>query len=180
MTPSTGEKDLVERLGLLARIGGHGLENLLAEAAAEITRLRSQGGGVPEGYRLVPEFAIRWLLGEGPDANGNHFGDEYAYDFESGRYWWRSEFRALLSASPPPPTQTDLVQASAAVINAACQVVYADTYKHPMLSRADAVAAGVAALHDAVGRWEACQPAATDLKAASAALGQGRGTDNNG
>lgn len=34
------EKDVVERLETLARVGGNGLEKLLAEAAREITRLR--------------------------------------------------------------------------------------------------------------------------------------------
>jgi hypothetical protein len=46
-----------------------------------------------------------------------------------------------------------------AVVHAACAVVAADTYRHPVLSRADAVATGVAALHDVVDRWHAAQPA---------------------
>lgn len=62
----------------------------------------SLAGQVPDGFRLVPETAIRWLLGEGPDANGNHFGDEEAYNVTRGRYWWRGEFRSMLSAAPQP------------------------------------------------------------------------------
>jgi hypothetical protein len=46
-----------------------------------------------------------------------------------------------------------------AVVHAACAVVDADTYKHPVLSRADALATGVSQLHDAVSRWHAAQPA---------------------
>lgn len=39
------------------------------------------------------------------------------------------------------------------VIRAAIGVVNADTYCHPMLSREDAVKAGVSELHDAVGAY---------------------------
>ena len=53
------------------------------------------------------------------------------------------------------------------VVRAACGVVGADTYKHPILSREDAVKAGVAALHDAVGRWQSAQPASTQAKEAT-------------
>lgn len=45
------------------------------------------------------------------------------------------------------------------VINAACGVVAADTYKHPIMSREDAVKAGVAELHDAVNAYHSAQPA---------------------
>lgn len=50
-----------------------------------------------------------------------------------------------------------------AVISAACRLVAADTYKHPVLSREDAVKAGVAELHDAVGKWHGAQPAASSV-----------------
>jgi 20S proteasome alpha/beta subunit len=46
-----------------------------------------------------------------------------------------------------------------AVLDAALKVVDADTYKHPMLSRDDAVKAGVECLYDAVERYRAAQPA---------------------
>jgi len=49
-------------------------------------------------------------------------------------------------------------QTARPVVAAACGVVEADTYKHPMLSRADAVQAGVMALHDAVNKWWASRP----------------------
>lgn len=45
------------------------------------------------------------------------------------------------------------------VISAAVGVVAADTYVHPMLSRQDAVAAGVAELHDAVNAYQSTQVA---------------------
>lgn len=60
------------------------------------------------------------------------------------------------------PAATDAVAVERDVIAAACRVVDADTYKHPMLSRADAVAAGVSALHDAVAKWHAIQPASQE------------------
>jgi hypothetical protein len=49
------------------------------------------------------------------------------------------------------------------VIDAACGVVAADTYKHPILSRDEAVKAGVAELHDAVRAYQSAQPACAAL-----------------
>lgn len=46
------------------------------------------------------------------------------------------------------------------VVTAACGVVAADTYVHPIMSRADAVKAGVAELHDAVNAYHSTQSAA--------------------
>lgn len=46
------------------------------------------------------------------------------------------------------------------VVNEACKVVDADTYVHPMLSREDAVKAGVMGMIEAVGKWRGSQPAA--------------------
>lgn len=78
---------------------------LMGDAVAEILRLRSElsarSAPVAEGWRLVPETAIEWLMGNGPDTDGNHFG---ADEGESGRFWWRSKFRAMLSAAPLPPS----------------------------------------------------------------------------
>ena len=51
------------------------------------------------------------------------------------------------------------LEAGERVIHEACRVVDADTYKHPILSRAEAVAAGVAGLHDAVRAWQSAQSA---------------------
>jgi hypothetical protein len=53
-----------------------------------------------------------------------------------------------------------LVNEAYPVVTAACIVVAADTYKDPVLSREDAVKAGIAGLHDAVGKWHGAQPAA--------------------
>lgn len=48
------------------------------------------------------------------------------------------------------------------VIATACGVVAADTYKHPVMSREDALKEGVAELHDAVNAYHAAQPAKSD------------------
>ena len=45
-----------------------------------------------------------------------------------------------------------------ALKDAAIKTVRADTYVHPMLSREDAVKAGVADLHKAVSKWDSAQP----------------------
>jgi hypothetical protein len=52
---------------------------------------------VPAGYKLVPEIALKWLMGEGPDHNGNWFSDVIP---GPGKFWWRSWFRAMLDAAP--------------------------------------------------------------------------------
>ena len=78
------------------------------------------------------------------------------------------EFVRASVATPPEDNTLKLVEA---VLHEACRVVDADTYKHPTLSRADAVAAGVAGLHDAVRAWLSAQPP-------SAALSHGE--DDNG
>jgi len=56
----------------------------------------------PEGeWVLVPKSALDWLMGEGPDANGRWFGDRSPQQTKPiGPYWWRSEFRAMIAASP--------------------------------------------------------------------------------
>jgi len=43
------------------------------------------------------------------------------------------------------------------IVNAAVAIVNADTYKHPVLSRADAVEQGVSELHDAVNNYRGFQ-----------------------
>lgn len=54
----------------------------------------------PLGFETVtiPKAAIDWLNGEGPDGDGNWFGDSEP-EIKPGkpikRYWWRSKFRSL-------------------------------------------------------------------------------------
>lgn len=52
----------------------------------------------PSSHVLVPKSAIDWLLGEGPDVNGEHFGDNIPE--RAQRYWWRSHFRTLIADGP--------------------------------------------------------------------------------
>lgn len=60
-------------------------------------RLYQQGQAKPamDGWKLVPEYALKWLFGEGPDKNGNYFEPPIN---PTGKYWWRTKFRAMLSA----------------------------------------------------------------------------------
>lgn len=48
-----------------------------------------------DGWVTVPRAALAWLFGEGPDQDGNHFGDDVGDS--APRYWWRPKFRAMLS-----------------------------------------------------------------------------------
>lgn len=66
---------------------------------------------------------------------------------------------------PKSDSHTDLLQQlKDNIVHAACQVVNADTYKHPILSRADAVKAGVSELHDAVNKYHSAQPAQASIE----------------
>ena len=60
-------------------------------------------GSVPDGWVLVPQAALDWLFGEGPDPAGFHFGD-WPEDIPrpQGAFWWRSVFRQILAAAPQP------------------------------------------------------------------------------
>lgn len=83
------------------RIGGD-IESAKAVAQADYeARIRSAlvaPASLPDGWVAVPETALKWLFGEGPDEDGNWFGDGATSD--KGRYWWRASFRAMLPAAP--------------------------------------------------------------------------------
>lgn len=51
----------------------------------------------PEGMVLVPQAALDWLYGVGPDSDGYHFGEEAAPRGD-GAFWWRPKFRAMIAA----------------------------------------------------------------------------------
>ena len=70
---------------------------------------------------------------------------------------------AAIPAGAPAPAD----EAVERVVRAACGVVHADTYKHPVLDREQAVREGVAELHAAVNAYQAKQQ-----PVASAALNQ--------
>lgn len=96
------------------------------EAAAEIERLRerceaykgqvkwgadviaAQQDGAREGYTLVPNTALEWLFGSGPDSDGKWFGESEGDEIEtprkySRRYWWRTKFRQLITPEQGVP-----------------------------------------------------------------------------
>lgn len=54
----------------------------------------------------IPQSAIDWLLGDGPDENGSYFGD--SIPDRAPRYWWRSHFRNLIASTNTPPPQSHL------------------------------------------------------------------------
>jgi hypothetical protein len=65
--------------------------NLIAEAALSAIE---QAGMV-----VVPDAALKWLNGEGPDEAGHWFGDA-PEDVPVGRraFWWRSKFTRMIEA----------------------------------------------------------------------------------
>jgi hypothetical protein len=74
------------------------------EAAAEIERLRAALHGridVVTNLHMECErlrAAIRWALGEAPDADGIWFGD--VRPPLEAKYWWRQKLRAALEPKP--------------------------------------------------------------------------------
>lgn len=107
--PSDRDIDIVERLRKVAiacdksELWLPGAKPTIVEAADLITRLRAAPA---EGMVSVPQSALDWLFGEGPDANGLHWGDDAYGDLSKRPYWWRSHFRKLigaaLAATPSP------------------------------------------------------------------------------
>lgn len=82
------------------------LPALLDEALASL-----KGGVAVDGeFQKVPASALRWLFGEGPNAEGEWFGDGPAASKGIGSFWWRTEFRAMLPASPPPADDADVAR----------------------------------------------------------------------
>jgi hypothetical protein len=81
----------------------------LDAAQAEIARLKErQPEAAPEGFTLVPNVALKWLNGEGPDHEGSWFG-ECQPDIENKyprKYWWRSHFQKICEALPAPKPAT--------------------------------------------------------------------------
>jgi hypothetical protein len=69
----------------------HMREVYLRESKACLTAALAAKGMV-----LVPKSALDWLNGEAPDADGLWFVDGDAS--HNDHFWWRSEFRAMLSA----------------------------------------------------------------------------------
>jgi len=71
---------------------------LKAEAALSAPKTDRDGDSV-----LVPSAALKWLFGEGQDADGKWFGEtepEIKPGRPIARYWWRSKFRAMLPSAP--------------------------------------------------------------------------------
>lgn len=65
-------------------------------AAAPKVGIQPVGPVVPEGYKLVPESALRWLNGEEGDFK---CPPEKFFRGKAPTYWWRSVFREKIAAA---------------------------------------------------------------------------------
>lgn len=78
-----------------------------AERVFEALRAAHQAPQAAEqgepGFVLVPQTALDWLFGDGPNADGKWFGEEEDHVDTGRRYWWRSVFRRLIGPPPPLP-----------------------------------------------------------------------------
>lgn len=62
------------------------------------------------GWVIVPQSALDWLNGEGPDPDGKWFGDAeppIAPGKTPRRYWWRTKFRELLGLGVQQSSNTE-------------------------------------------------------------------------
>lgn len=81
----------------------HGYNAGWASALDRIARLNPPVDGV-----VVPIEFVRFLLGE-TDMGGYSFGD--MHQVRVGKFWWRTELRALLAQQPAPSPVSGLVEA---------------------------------------------------------------------
>lgn len=73
----------------------------LRDLQALVNQFSPQPEAAPEGYTLVPNVALKWLHGEGPDHDGKWFGqvgEEGPSTKHPRPYWWRSHFRKICNA----------------------------------------------------------------------------------
>jgi hypothetical protein len=81
-------------------LGGIPAESVLQVEVRPLYAALPSPQGEQGRWRLVPEGALKWLNGEGPDEQGVWFGDDL--DDKAPRYWWRKRFNDMLAASPRP------------------------------------------------------------------------------
>ncbi|MGN6773139.1 MAG: hypothetical protein ACTHJQ_25320 [Rhizobiaceae bacterium] len=70
----------------------YGVLTQIDNLSTGLVRAPAEAGVEGDAKRLVPEYALDWLFGQGPDKNGQWFGDVPG----KGAFWWRSQFRAML------------------------------------------------------------------------------------
>jgi hypothetical protein len=94
------ERRAREDLGLVLGSAPGAFEKALVEIWMKGYQARDSLSA-PEGYVLVPQSALDWLFGQGPDANGEWFSDSVDLRIEKPRpYWWRAHFRKLIGGGP--------------------------------------------------------------------------------
>lgn len=85
--------------------GRYPVRDMMHPADEQRTRLATATSVLTEQGRVVPvpEAALAWLFGEGPDPSGHWFG-EFPDDHPkpSGEFWWRKIFRAMIPRPPSP------------------------------------------------------------------------------
>jgi hypothetical protein len=74
------------------------------ELLAKLRMLRTgeAAGAVPEGMMVIPVAAYDWLMGQGPDDMGKHFGDDLVNRSKMPAYWWRSIFNRMCAKASAP------------------------------------------------------------------------------
>lgn len=110
---------------------------------------------IPSEISLLTQMEAIWkkeneVYKKTPSSYNEGWVDGYEEAIQMVERYWQSYIPST------KPVMGDLEQR---VIDAACKVVQADTYKHPILSRQDAVKEGVSELHDAVNAYHSAQPA---------------------
>jgi hypothetical protein len=79
------------------------LSDWQAESVVRAALLASDAVLAQAGMVVVPEAALKWLNGEGPDLDGYEFGERP--DMPAGhRFWWRAVLRRWVSAAPSHPS----------------------------------------------------------------------------
>lgn len=77
-------------------------ERVIQAKDAEIEKLKAARAWLAaqdSGMVAVPQSALDWLFGSGPDENGHWFDCDNEPTIKV-KYWWRSKFRAMIAAAP--------------------------------------------------------------------------------
>lgn len=105
MTPTPDDirkaREIVDRFSFSSNVivNGRmvGMQVVVADAIAQALASEREAA-LPEGCVPVPQSALDWLFGEGPDPDGHWFGDNTPVGAK-GAFWWRSVFRKLIRRS---------------------------------------------------------------------------------
>lgn len=65
-----------------------------------------------EEYVRVPKFALDWLFGAGPDTDGRWFDETWQVHRPTGAFWWRSEFKRMITTQELKETSRIMLAAA--------------------------------------------------------------------